>query len=67
MIVSIDLDSWEAGYADGQFGHALECPGHLDKFSYSSGYYEGRASQATCGNQPVRRRAQSRRHPIRVR
>jgi hypothetical protein len=26
MIISIDLDSWEVGYADGQFGRLSQCP-----------------------------------------
>src|ERR1700704_6038828 len=43
MIINIDLDSWEVGYADGQFGRLSQCPANLDSFSYSSGYCEGRA------------------------
>ena len=60
MVINIDLDSWEVGYADGQFGHLSQCPANLDSFSYSSGYWEGRACHAATGtNQSARRRASS--------
>lgn len=39
----IDLDSWEAGYADGELGRAFQCPPERDLMSYSSGYRVGRA------------------------
>jgi hypothetical protein len=42
----IDLDSWETGYADGQLGRPTRCPDNFDRFSYSSGYCEGRACRA---------------------
>jgi hypothetical protein len=45
-LMIIDLHSWEAGYADGQLGRALQCPDNLDGLSYSSGYCEGRAAKA---------------------
>jgi hypothetical protein len=54
--MTIDLDSWEIGYADGQCGRPLQCPTNLDCFSYSSGYCEGRAYLAdTYANKPVYR------------
>ncbi len=37
----IDLDSWEAGYADGRLGCGAACPENHDEVSYSSGYREG--------------------------
>jgi hypothetical protein len=42
----IDLDSWEAGYADGLRGRPSQCTPALDRFSYSSGYFQARASSA---------------------
>jgi len=42
----IDLDSWEAGYGDGLRGHPSQCTPGLDQFSYSSGYFQARASRA---------------------
>ena len=60
MVINIDLDSWEVGYADGQVSRLSECPANLDSFSYSSGYWEGRACHAGTGtNQSARRRASS--------
>jgi hypothetical protein len=41
----IDLDSWEAGYGDGLLGRASQCMPGLDRFSYSSGYCQARASR----------------------
>ena len=41
----IDLDSWDTGYADGQLGNPSECPADFDRFSYSSGYRQGRAAK----------------------
>ena len=42
----VDLESWEAGYYDGLRGRPSQCtPGH-DRFSYSSGYFQARASRA---------------------
>src|ERR1700738_2195889 len=58
MVINIDLDSWEVGYADGQFGRLSQCPANLDSFSYSSGYCEGRACR---GGRP--QRSCSRAHP----
>jgi hypothetical protein len=54
--MTIDLDSWELGYADGQFGRPLQCPANLDRFSYSSGYHVGRAYLAGM-HKPSKRRA----------
>src|SRR5262249_29356298 len=42
----IDLDSWEAGYGDGLRGRPSQCTPGLDRFSYSSGYVQARASRA---------------------
>jgi hypothetical protein len=42
----IDLDSWEAGYGDGLIGRPSQCTPGLDRFSYSSGYFQARASRA---------------------
>jgi hypothetical protein len=39
----IDMDSWEAGYGDGLFGRPSQCTPDLDRFSYSSGYFQARA------------------------
>jgi hypothetical protein len=41
MVINIDLDSWEVGYADGQFCRLSQCPANLDSFSYSSGSVRG--------------------------
>ena len=41
----IDLDSWEAGYDDGSLGRLSQCTPGLDRFSYSSGYCQARASR----------------------
>ena len=49
----IDLDSWEAGYGDGLGGRPSQCMPDLDRFSYSSGYFQARASRA--GTQERRR------------
>jgi hypothetical protein len=49
----IDLDSWEAGYGDGLRGRPSQCTPGLDRFSYSSGYFQARASRA--GTQERRR------------
>jgi hypothetical protein len=51
----IDLDSWEAGYADGRLGCGA-CPEHHDEVSYSSGYREGRATRAGTRMKPPRLR-----------
>src|SRR5580693_346024 len=60
MVINIDLDGWEVGYADGQVSRLSQCPANLDSFSYSSGYWEGRACHAATGtNQSARRRAKS--------
>ena len=52
----IDLDSWEAGYADGRLGCGPACPEHHDEVSYSSGYREGRATRAGTRMKPPRLR-----------
>jgi hypothetical protein len=41
--MNIDLDSWEAGYADGQYGRSPQCAIGLDQVSYLSGFCHGRA------------------------
>jgi hypothetical protein len=58
-MIDIDLDSWEVGYADGQFARPSQCPANLDSFSYSTGYCEGRACHAATYNQSARRRTPS--------
>jgi len=52
----IDLDSWEAGYADGRLVCGPACPEHHDEVSYSSGYREGRATRAGARMKPPRLR-----------
>ena len=52
----IDLDSWEAGYADGRLGCGPACPENHDEVSYSSGYREGRATRAGARMKPPRLR-----------
>ena len=44
--MNIDLDSWEAGYADGQHGRSPQCAIGLDQVSYLSGFCHGRARRA---------------------
>src|SRR5260370_22035340 len=44
--MNIDLDSWEAGYADGQHGRPPQCAIGLDQVSYLSGFCHGRARRA---------------------
>jgi hypothetical protein len=39
----VDLESWEAGYDDGLRGRPSQCTPSLDRFSYSSGYFQARA------------------------
>jgi hypothetical protein len=58
VLMIIDLDSWEAGYADGQLCRPSQCPANLDPLSYSSGYGEGRACRAE-----TRRKAPRMRYP----
>jgi hypothetical protein len=41
----IDLESWEAGYADGKRGRTAACPADRDQVSYSSGHREGHAAR----------------------
>jgi hypothetical protein len=43
--MTIDFESWDAGYVDGQVGRPSHCPANLDRFSYLIGYREGRAYQ----------------------
>jgi hypothetical protein len=50
----IDLDSWEAGYADGQAGRPSHCAVGLDRVSYLSGYRHGRAWRAESRTKTVR-------------
>jgi hypothetical protein len=42
----VDLESWEVGYDDGLFGRPSQCTSGLDRFSYSSGYFQARACRA---------------------
>ena len=44
--MNIDLDSWEAGYADRQYGRSPQCEIGLDEVSYLSGFCHGRARRA---------------------
>jgi hypothetical protein len=44
--VIVDLASWEAGYDDGLLGRPSQCTSGLDRFSYSSGYFQARACRA---------------------
>jgi hypothetical protein len=53
----IDLDSWEAGYDDGLLGRPSQCMPDVDRFSYSSGYFQARACRA--GTQEASRQARS--------
>jgi hypothetical protein len=53
----IDLDSWEAGYDDGLLGRPSQCMPGLDRFSYSSGYFQARACRA--GTQEAPRHVRS--------
>ena len=43
--MTIDFESWDAGYVDGQIARPSHCPANLDRFSYLIGYREGRAYQ----------------------
>jgi len=43
----IDLDSWEAGFDDGLLGLPSQCLPGLDRFSYSSGYFQGACRAGT--------------------
>jgi hypothetical protein len=54
----IDLDSWEAGYDDGLLGRPSQCVPDLDRFSYSSGYFQARAC-CRAGTQEASRQARS--------
>lgn len=54
--MTIDLESWEAGYADGQLRRPSKCPADHDRVSYSSGYREGRATRAGARMKPPRLR-----------
>ena len=42
----LDLESWEAGYDDGLLGRPSQCASSLDRFSYSSGYFQARACRS---------------------
>jgi hypothetical protein len=64
MIINIDLDSWEVGYADGQFCRLSQCPANLDSFSYSSGYCEGRAGHAGDDRNQSARRSRAELPPV---
>jgi hypothetical protein len=46
--MNIDLDSWEAGYADGQYGRSPQCAIGLDQVSYLSGFCGGEAWGHSC-------------------
>jgi hypothetical protein len=50
----IDMDSWEAGYGDGLFGRPSQCTPSLDRFSYSSGYFQARAYRKGKQEAPLR-------------
>ena len=52
----IDLDSWEAGYADGRRANRAKCPNNCDALSYSSGYREGVACRSEKQEATRRRR-----------
>ena len=39
----IDLESWEEGYRDGIVRRPFQCTPGLDRFSYSSGYFQASA------------------------
>jgi hypothetical protein len=54
----VDLESWEAGYDDGVLGRPSQCTSGLDRFSYSSGYFQARAGRA--GTQEELRRRYTR-------
>jgi hypothetical protein len=41
--MNIDLDRWEAGYADGLHARRSHCAVGFDQVSYLSGYCQGRA------------------------
>ena len=56
----IDLDSWETGYDDGLLGRPSQCMPGLDRFSYSSGYYQARTGTEETP-QPREARSSSRR------
>jgi len=53
----VDLESWEAGYDDGLRGHPSQCTPGLDRFSYSSGYFQAHAYRK--GTQEAPRYARS--------
>ncbi len=53
----VDLESWEAGYDDGLRGRPSQCTPSLDRFSYSSGYFQARAHRK--GTQEAPRYARS--------
>lgn len=45
-IVTIDKDSWQAGWEAGYAGKPNSCPTSMDSYSWSSGYVEGKARRA---------------------
>ena len=53
----VDLESWEAGYDDGLRGRPSQCTLGLDRFSYSSGYFQAHAYRK--GTQEAPRYARS--------
>src|SRR5215467_10678021 len=55
--MTVDLESWEAGYDDGLRGRPSQCTPSLDRFSYSSGYFQARACRN--GTQEAPRYARS--------
>jgi hypothetical protein len=57
----IDLDSWEAGYDDGLLGRPSQCMPGLDRFSYSSGYFQARACRAGTQDSPRHARSSTQR------
>jgi hypothetical protein len=50
--MTIDFESWDSGYVDGQSGRLSQCPANLDRFSYLIGYREGRAYHMDGGIRP---------------
>jgi hypothetical protein len=58
--MNIELDSWEAGYADGLYARRSQCAVGLDQVSYLSGYCQGRAWRAESRTKAPRVRSRAR-------
>ncbi len=43
VVISMDHQAWQAGYAAGLQGRANTSPPELDDLAFSSGYIEGKA------------------------